>query len=304
MIETKTGKIADLLDRCYFFVLTTGAFGNTKGLKADQYEVDATADKAWTHANKKLLKSPELEAIVKLRKKARNWIAEVSVPSPLSTVMPMIAIAMAEEVEAKMQEYKVADDALVDQFMAKYVDLVRGAETELGPTLFNPTDYPTQDEVKRKFFFEWAFLPPGDPIKLPASVREVERERARARAEEAYGKVQEALRVGMAGLVDHMVESLTPGPGGKQKKFYGTTVTKFAEFLRTFQARNVTDDAELEILVAQAEDLLRGVDPKILKGNQDARERMLQGMTQVKTQLDTMVGDAPARKLSLDDTEF
>lgn len=297
MSETSTN-IANLLDRCYVLVLRTGMFGNTRQLSDDQYEVKA--NKEWTAAQNKLLESPELKAVGSLMAKARNWIQDVAVPSPLGKGLPLVAISMAEEIATKLQEYETAIDAAVDQFMAVYADQVDVARVEL-KGLFNEKNYPPQDVVREKFSFTWSFLPMGDPDKLPPTLLEVEREKARRRAEETWGTIQLALRSTMAGMVDHMVDLLTTGPDGKKKILRDANLRNLSEYMRTFSARNVTDDAALEALVNQARDILDGVSTVDLKSDDGMREKVRTGMAEIKVQLSTMVADAPKRQISFGD---
>src|SRR5256712_13802214 len=128
--------------------------------------------------------------------------------------------------------------------------------------LYNPADYPPVEDVAREFGLSWQYVSFGVPDQLKAISREVwqqEREKAAQRMAEASAEIQIVLRESMAKLVQHIADRLKEGPDGKPLRFKETTVSNLVEFLTNFEFRNVTDDNELQTLVAQARELLRGV---------------------------------------------
>src|SRR5439155_7326242 len=121
----------------------------------------------------------------------------------------------------------------------------------------------------------------GVPDQLKGISREVweqEREKAALRMAEASAEIQVVLRESMAKLVQHMADRLKEGPDGKPLRFKETTVSNLVEFLANFEFRNVTDDSDLQSLVAQARELLHGVNADDLRTTGDLRTRVQQGM--------------------------
>ena len=98
---------------------------------------------------------------------------------------------------------------------------------------------------------------------------------------EASSEIQTVLRESMAKLVQHMADRLKEGPDGKPLRFKETTVSNLIEYLANFEFRNVTDDGELQTLVAQARELLNGVDSDDLRTTGDLRSRVQQGMADI-----------------------
>ena len=98
---------------------------------------------------------------------------------------------------------------------------------------------------------------------------------------EASSEIQTVLRESMAKLVQHMADRLKEGPDGKPLRFKETTVSNLIEYLANFEFRNVTDDGELQALVAQARELLNGVDSDDLRTTGDLRSRVQQGMADI-----------------------
>ena len=65
----------------------------------------------------------------------------------------------------------------------------------------------------------------------------------------------------------------------------------------------MTDDGELQALVAQACELLNGVDADDLRTTGDLRTRVQQGMADIAAQLDTMLTRTGGRKFRFNEGE-
>ena len=143
-----------------------------------------------------------------------------------------------------------------------------------------------------------------DQLKaISQDVWEQEREKAAQRMAEASSEIQTVLRESMAKLVQHMADRLKEGPDGKPLRFKETTVSNLIEYLANFEFRNVTDDGELQALVAQARELLNGVDADDLRTTGDLRSRVQQGMADIAAQLDTMLTRTGGRKFRFNEEE-
>ena len=172
--------------------------------------------------------------------------------------------------------------------------------------LYNPGDYPPVEDIEREFGFSWQYVSFGVPDQLKGISREVweqEREKAAQRMAEASAEIQQVLRESMAKLVQHMADRLKEGPDGKPLRFKETTVSNLVEFLANFEFRNVTDDTDLQALVAQSRQLLQGVNADDLRTTGDLRTKVQQGMVGIAAQLDTMLTRSGGRKFRFDEVE-
>jgi hypothetical protein len=120
---------------------------------------------------------------------------------------------------------------------------------------------------------------------------------------EASCEIQHVLRESMAKLVQHMAGRLKDGAEGKPLRFKETTVSNLVEFLTNFEFRNVTDDKELQNLVAQARQLLQGINADDLRTTGELRTKVQQGMAGLAAQLDTMLTRTGSRKFRFDEEE-
>jgi hypothetical protein len=227
--------------------------------------------------SKHLVDSPELKAIGRFDGEIRRYLYNICLPFEIGIhLLPIVAL---EQVEQRLRQFSTDREQLVQAFLAAYPSLCLDAAKRLRG-LYNPADYPPAAEVAREFGFSWQYVSFGVPDQLKGISQEVweqEREKAAQRMAEASCEIQQVLRESMAKLVQHMADRLKEGPDGKPLRFKQTTVSNLVEFLRNFEFRNVTDDTELQGLVAQVRQLLQGVSADDLRTTGDLRTNVQQG---------------------------
>jgi len=288
------------LERAVLLVVNLRRLGVHRRVSNAAVEVDA--DPEAISVRKTLLDAPQLQAIVAQHGAIRGHINAHCLPSFFRRGVALVPIASVETVDAKLVEFHGRREALVNDFIDAYPDLVRAAQTRLRG-LFDPRDYPAPEAVRAAFGFEWRYVTLNVPTTLAAIDRAIfvrEREKAAQQWDQAARDIQTLLRTNMAELVSHMQERLTPGPDGQPKAFRVSTVNNLSEFLQTFDARNIVDDRELAAVVARARALLQGVDPQTLRRSDDVRETLRSGFTEMQRQLDRMVTNRPARRIVLE----
>lgn len=171
--------------------------------------------------------------------------------------------------------------------------------------LFDALDYVPAEAVRQEFGFSWQYLSFDVPATLQAIDQEIfrrEREKAARQWDDAAAQIQTLLRANMLDLVASMVERLSPTHDGQRKIFKNTLCSNLTEFLKNFDARNVTDDAELARVVAQARDILSGIDPQLLRDSDNVRATVQSGFAQVQQELGAMVVNRPARRIVMSGT--
>jgi hypothetical protein len=100
--------------------------------------------------------------------------------------------------------------------------------------------------------------------------------------------------------VDHLIDKLTPDERGNRKVFHETSLTKLQEFCATWDVRVPGGvDNQLAALVSRAKELVRDVDPELLKSNDAAREYIRDGFAAIKDALDPMIVLKPKRAIHI-----
>jgi len=296
--------VPNIFDRALCLKLDMGRFGTNRKLGADQYEVNA--DKSLTSASKTIVDSKEYDTVASIQTAAAKFVKKQCLPSYFKSGIYLLPIASLGTVDAELKDFQVDMLNAVDAFMAVYPALTKVDQERLRG-VFNPADYPPAAKVRSSFFMEWSYISFGVPEALQSVDSELfqrEQEKAAQRLTEATNEITQVLRGQMLDLVSHLADKLEGGRGnGKPKIFRDTAVTNIKEFLATFQARNIVDDKQLDVLCSQAKQLLEGVDPQALREQDVVRDRVKKGFDDIKTKLDTMMQDKPGRMIRFAEDE-
>lgn len=282
-------------------VRKSSVVAKAEGVSAD---VVVDADTDMVRVGQEIIDSDELRAIASFDGSVRLWLEARSLPSSLFKAgVKCVPASLLEDVYAYLEAAKTQREKLIDTFIESYPAKVEEARERL-KGLFNPSHYPAVTVLKRAFVMEWRIVSFDTPGKLKAISKAVyEKEVAKAEAEWAGAaeQIRNALRVGMADLVEHMIERLSSDSDGKAKVFRNTLVENFNEFASLFTARNLTNDTELAALVEKAQKVMSGIDAAALRSDADIKSRVAQGFAEIKANLDTMVVNRPARAITLAD---
>ena len=264
--------------------------------------VEVDADKDLLRVTKKLIESKEFDAIGKDRRAFTRWLRTICVPSLFKEGIYRVSFKAVPKVSEKLKELIAKDQENVEKFLPVYRERCDETKAKLGG-LGEDMDYPPLAKVQNAFFIDYHWMTFSTDEKLKQEVSEQFFLEAKAHTE---GKMQQAtdaivlmMRQELQAMVDHLVDVLGPNDDGTKKKFHSSTVTKIKEFLDNFQLRNVTNDAQLDIIVQSAKALLDGVSVEDIKKNEAAHDNTLNGMNMVKQCLDQLVVQAGTRKIIL-----
>ncbi len=280
--------------------LRISMWGVNRVLPDHEYEVDA--DKAMVRATKKILECPEYEFLLQLKRSIHRRLKTLALPGEIlrAGVYP-VSVAMVEAVEKTLEDFSVRWGVGVLGLEQVWDLRVREVEDRLR-ALYDGADYPSWERVQRSFDVRWNYFSVSTPqILQTISARLYTREQAKATVQwnEMLDEIRVGLRLTFKELVDALVDKLTPKPDGTRKKLVG--VERLLEFLDTFSKKNVADDEELQVLVAEVRGILKGQDVSQLRKDQDLRELVKERMESAKVILDSLVEDAPARQIVLRD---
>lgn len=283
--------------------LTRGRFGNKR--RASMSNVTVDADKSLLSLSKILLDSPELQDIQKLDSSVQSYLRTVAFKSMFKGGVYLIPVSMVQTIIEALEAFAVRREALVDVAVSMYP--TRIAETKARLAIVGSfADYPSTEKFRSTFTFEWRLVTFDTPTRLKAISAElfkVEQEKAAVKMAAVADECRDAMRAGLATMIDRLVERLTPDADGKKKTFTQTAVTNINEFLDTFELRNVTDDAELASVVAKARAVMSGVDVKTLRTDDQIRAGVLSKFTDLASSLQPMTIERGSRAIEFDDEE-
>jgi hypothetical protein len=284
-----------LINKTVFLKTRFGAIGNAR--KVSGAEVLKTdADAALLKVSKTLLDSAELDAIKKEDGKMRAWLYNTCLPFDMGIML--LPIGLIETAEAKMKAYKIERAALVEKFITAYPGLCAEAAQHLG-SLFEASEYPTVDEIRKRYTFDWqytTFSVPGQLKNISSALFEAEQQKAAATMQAATEEITSLMRETLLKLVSHLQARLSPGDEGKPKILRESAVDNLTQFLNTFDLRNVTNDADLASQVAKARALIGGHDANALRNSDVLKTQVLAGLDSIMDSLSGMVEEKPGRK--------
>lgn len=317
-----------LMERTVILHLTLGGLGTKKRVKRNDVRVrkasaaeaaeedgeqpvlaletsEGDPDQAFVHVTKDIIQSEELTLVRKQMSAIRGFVRGNSVPSFLRGGMYLIRVDAVEEIDEQLGRMKVTLRGLVERFVQAYPQLVLDAQAKLG-TLYRAKDYPTVEQIRAAFTWDLRLLTFSTPTTLQGisqALFEREKVKLTKAVESAAEDIKLLLRAEAKQILDHMVDRLTPGPDGKPKVFRASLVGNAAEFLRSFNSRNVVDDRELGEIMAQVGKMLEGVDADQLRKEEGLRDAVRARATEICSRLDGMVTARPKRDITFDEAE-
>jgi len=276
-------------------------FGTRKTLTREQKSEAADtfgAEGAFLSAGKKLIDTshPAFKAVTSVRGKVLSlWKAE-SLPFPEPGIR-LIRQDRIDSFNSRMQELREELEEAVWRLDEHFAELKSAARERLG-RLFNAADYP--DSLRKMFAVTWDFPSVEPPPYLQALKPELyqqECQRVQQRFDEAVRLAEEAFTAELAKLVSHLTERLSGTDDGKPKTFRDSMVENLTEFFGRFRQLNVRSNEQLDSLVADAQRIIRGVDPQDLRDNHDLRQHVATEMSRVQSVLDGLLVDRPRRNI-------
>lgn len=302
-VDTAVKKMMDaseLINKTVFLKTRFGSIGNSRKVSGSEV-LETDADVTMLKVNKTLLDSPELDAIKKADGKMRAWLYNTCLPFDMGIML--LPIGLIESAEAKMKEYRVERAMLVDNFIAAFPALCEYAAKHLG-SLFNAAEYPSVDEIKAKFVFEWqytTFSVPGSLKNISATLFEAEQEKAAKMMQTVTDNITALMREELLKMVSHLQDRLSPGNEGKPKILKESAVKNLTEFLDSFELRNVTNDTELAALVEKTRELIGGTSAVSLRSNDAFKSQVLTGLDGIMGSLSGLIEVKAGRKFKDED---
>jgi hypothetical protein len=174
---------------------------------------------------------------------------------------------------------------LVSRFESEYPTLQCTAQNYLG-SLYDPTDYPSVDEMRAKFGFRLVFSPvpeAGDfRVDLPTQELDAMRdhyeqaanERVTHAVKEQWGKLHD--------MLSRMSDKLVEPDGDDTRRWHDTFLTNAHELCAMLTHLNITRDPELEEARRKMERAIAGIEIDDIKGDVGVR-------TDVKSKLDDIL---------------
>ena len=256
------------------------------------------ADARFLTAGKKIIdvRHEAYRQLTSLRSRITKYWHGLTLPH----VEPGIRLIRQTDIEAFEHTLEGLRDELTaaeSELNTVYEQMKSDARRRLGK-LYNPADYPA--EIRGLFVVAWdlpSVEPPSYLMRLSPELYAQEQQRLTQRFEEAVRLAEQAFVSEFASLVSHLTERLTGGADADRKVFRDSAITNLVDFFEKFRNLNVGSNAQLDALVEQAQQVIRGVGPQTLRDNDGLRRHVATQLSQVQSGLDGMLVDRPRRRL-------
>ena len=200
----------------------------------------------------------------------------------------LLATSLFLDYKSELNIRRATYEKMVDNFMTNYPSLVSTAHNYLGK-LFNPDDYPTEDEVREKFKFRFSAsqLPESGDIRvdLPKQdldeLRRENEETFTARLSEAMREPWDRLHKLISGMSDKLTDAQDEDEQSK-RRYHDTLITNAQSLCGLLTHLNITKDPNLEQARRDLELTMLGADIDSIKESPDVRKNL-------KTKLDAIL---------------
>jgi hypothetical protein len=247
--------------------------GNCTANKLDRSvseEVDqqkGTTLRAGNYRKNILAGSKELERINKFVGTVRYWHYKQTIPwsdSGLRLLTLKRYVAYTEQLNAYVSEF----DQLKRDFVTAYPNLISNAAFALGG-LFNRDEYPSPDQVERKFYFNVNYypLPEAGDFRIDAG-NEMKDELMKQYESHYTSKldgVMADLWERLHTTLQHLANRLEVSESGEKKIFRDSLIGNAQELCGMLSDMNVTNDPKLEAARKELEQAILGVTAKDLR---------------------------------------
>ena len=250
-------------------------------------------------ASKRILDvtDPVFRDVTAIKNRIIGYWRAMTLPHP----EPGIRLLRREKVEdfsGTLDDYRQRLHDAVAKLESHYDRLKTAAKVRLGQ-LYCESDYPPH--LAGMFDVQYEILslePPAYLLELSPALYQEQQRRVNARFQEAVELAETAFTSELAKLVSHLVERLTgDGPESDKKVFRDSAIENLSTFFERFRSLNIGSNAELDQLVATAQQAIRGVRPQDLRDREALRQQVAGQLTAVASQLDTLMTEAPRRKI-------
>ena len=291
--------VNDILSKGCLVVLSISMYGASKKIAKNIMKERVGKH---TKGSKKLLPDGALSEINSVKSAAVGWLDAISLPFPIRGAR-FIPFDRVEEADEILMNYQRRFNASVQEFAEVFEDRIEERRPQLEEDgLWDPNDYPR--DVRTKFGFSWKFISIDAPstegnVLTPEFIKR-EQQKFIATLNEAKDMALNALRQEFYGIIEHAAEILTDkDKSGKRKKFNDSTIDKFYDFFENFTSRNCFGDSELEEIIEKAMEVMSGVDASDLRGDDEFRREIQEGLSKVKKEMDDAGIVKVGRKLNL-----
>lgn len=184
----------------------------------------------------------------------------------------LLPTSMFLEYRTSLAMHKNTFERMVEDFLYNYPAIVQTAHNYMG-NLFDPTDYPSVEEVRQKFGFRGVFspVPEANDFRLEVAQRDLEdikeeyEDNFKSRLADAMREPWERLHKELTHISAKLTDPDGDDDDAVSKRYHASMLTNAQNLCSLLSHLNVTRDPTLEEARKQLEDALVGADIEVLR---------------------------------------
>lgn len=227
---------------------------------------------------KSTVSKKHLDKIQKIVGAARTMHYRYTTPYPSIKGQAVLATKMLPEYLKEGAKLNREFQNAVREFLSIYDDVRGEARVALGE-LYNDFDYPSVEELSRKFrmTFDPSPLPVGKHFSIPIDAEALAEMQAEIeeRATEAFRESVTELWGRVYAVATAMAERMEPDPSGKDKVFRDSVVDNIAELADILPKMNIAGDPNLDAMAERLQKELATYEPEKLRIDKGLRKEAL-----------------------------
>ena len=230
----------------------------------------------------------ELESITKFSAECRNWIKRETVPWSFDGVNVLSTQTLWNGFDQEMQDRRARFYDMVDLVLIEYAQARQVAQFRLN-SMFDVNEYPTVEEVRNKFYFEYSY----HPVPQAGDFRvDVGNQGLQFLQEQFEREAQRAVAEAMSSLWDRVkktAETLSNQlrvSKDEKGKLYQTTLDSALALCDMMKDLNLTGDTKMEQMRRELFSTLNGMDLAELKKDESARLSVKQEIDDLLSKFD------------------
>lgn len=244
--------------------LSLGKWGNSKKVDSTNPNIQTDANRDMMKFSKKLIVSPEFEAINQFDAKFRKEVKALSLKTQLGAGQYVVPVAAFEQVLKLIRDKTEERQGLVDKFLAVYEGQVSSSEGLLA-SLHDSTDYDQVDEVASQFYVRHrssSFSAPNSLKQLRNGIFEAEKIHVQRQMAELVEENRVLLRLGIRDVLNKVIDALTVKPDGKKRGIRDAQYSNLIKAVEGFSMLNIAGDAEMSAVIEKIKEVT-GVIPDV-----------------------------------------
>ena len=264
----------------------------TCSVNPEEFISDKT-DPRYFRLRKTLFFSDEYEDICSYYAGVRAAVRRMTVQGIDWIRYPVITSKGRTEAINRLRKYQDELQPYVKKFLKTYEACRKRAKRSL-KSHYNPSDYPTESDLRRSFNIHWNFY----KIRLNTATQQQEADALSSSLKQVEG----ILAAELSELVKSLCDGLESGGDKTKKRFSRSKMKKLREFLESFPWRNIGESAALTKANSDLTKLLEGYSAGAIRNaSMEEVKDLSKQLSSVSKKLLPLAEQAPTREIEFEE---